>query len=293
MTRRWPLTVLVALVSAGLGGCDSASPTQPTPITFSPPGVATSPNPTPAANPNSVAVSGYVDDTAWRPLSGVRVEVLDGPQTGLVVLSNPTGSFVLSGEFNETTRFRASFPGHRDATAVVTRCAPCNPSLRLYFSLEPEAQPASLSGDYTLTFVADAACTTLPPEYRRRTYPVTLTPSGPNSRLVISLRAGTFLPQYDRFDAGLAGDYFAAMLGDFHGSPGIAERVDANAYLGFEGQAEARIEPGDVSLITATFAGVISYCELTGPPTSRYTCPLGSTTRVLCESNRHQFLLQR
>lgn len=291
MTRRWPRTLLVALVSAGVAGCDSATPTNPTPIDR-PPTVASTPPP-PPVNPNVVSVGGYVDDTAWRPLSGVRVEVLDGPHAGVFAMSNSDGSFNLTGEFDEATRFRASLPGHHDVTAVVYRCAPCIPTLRLYFVLEPEAQSAILSGDYTLTFIADAACTTLPPDYRRRSYPVTLTPSGLSSRMVIALRAGTFLPHYDRFDAGLAGDYFAAILGDLHGSPGIAERVGDNAYLGFEGQAEARVTPADVATITATFDGVISYCELTGAPASRYTCPTGSTTRVLCASNRHQLLLQR
>lgn len=292
MTRHWPISLLAILMCAGVAGCDSASPTQPTALPITPPIAATPPNPTPPANPNAVLVSGNVADTAWRPLSGVRIEVLDGPQAGLTAFSD-RGAFHLVGEFNETTRFRASYAGHHDRTAVLFRCELCNPIWLLSFSLEPDAPAINLTGNYDLTFVADESCTVMPAEYRRRTYPVTLTASEVSSRLVISFRAGSFLPRYDRFDAGLAGDYFVALLGDFHGSPGVAERVGDNAYLAFEGQAEARIESRDGSSVSATFDGVISYCELTGEPGSRYTCPLGSTTRVLCTSNRHQLLLQR
>lgn len=292
MTRRWPLTVFIVLVSVGISGCDSASPTQPTAITNAPPVAAPPTSPPPPANPNAVSVGGHVADTAWRPLSGVRIEVLDGPQAGLTAFSD-RGTFHLVGEFNETTRFRASYAGHRDRTAVLFRCELCNPIWLLSFSLEPDAPAINLTGNYELTFVTDESCTVMPAEFRRRTYPVTLTASDVSSRLVISFRAGSFLPRYDRFDAGLAGDYFVAILGDFHGSPGVAERVGDNAYLGFEGQAEANVTAADVSTVTATFDGVISYCELNGEPASRYTCPLGSPTRVLCASHRHQLLLQR
>jgi hypothetical protein len=292
MTRRYPTICFATILCLVLAGCDSASPTQPTAPPIIPPVVATPPNPTPPANPNAVLVNGYVADTAWRPLSGVRIEVLDGPQAGSFAMSD-AGSFRLVGEFNETTRFRASLPGHHDRTALPFRCALCNPSWVLSFSLEPDVPPINLTGNYDLTFVTLETCTVMPAEYRRRTYPVTLTRSETNSRIVISFRAGSFLPRYDSFDAGLAGDYFAAILGDLHGSPGVVERVGENAFLGFEGQAEARIESDDGSSISATFDGVISYCELNGEPASRYTCPLGSPTRVLCASNRHQLLLQR
>jgi hypothetical protein len=202
----------------------------------------------------------------------------------------------LAGAFDETTRFRASKADHRDATLPLpARCAPCNPNWWIYFSLETDGPPVALAGDYMLTFTADPACATIPEQFRSRTYPATVTPFAEDNatQFRVALRGGSFIKGYDTFDAGVAGDTFAAMLGDFHGSPGIAEQVAANTYLGYEGSALAKLTSVGPSSITASFEGVVSYCELFQEPSGRYACAVEhAATRVLCTSTRHQLLLQ-
>jgi hypothetical protein len=292
MTRRGRIVSFLLLVCVA-AGCDSASPTMATPLP--PPGASTPPSSPVPSNPNSISVGGYIYDVAWRPLTGARIEVLDGPQAGASAISDSRGNFYLNGEFNETTRFRASLPGHRDQTTILQpRCPACQPNWWLSFTLETDAPHADLSGQYQLTFVAAEHCTGLPSELRQRTYSASVSPGSGAGRFVVSLQGGTFIFRYDRFDVGLAGDTFVAVLGDFHGTPGIAERVSGDGYLGFEGQATAQVSATAVTEINAQFEGVISYCEVAGPVPERFTCPAnGPGERVQCTSDRHQMILQR
>lgn len=74
-------------------------------------------------------------DTAYRPLAGARVEVLDGPQANTSTLTDGAGEFSLRGIFDETTRFRAEKDGHESATGTLWFCAACNPQRRMNFIL--------------------------------------------------------------------------------------------------------------------------------------------------------------
>lgn len=295
MKRRFRSAVVGLILLGSAIGCDSTTPLAPTPVP--PPAGPTSPAPAPAPpNPNAITIAGSVQDRAWRPLSGARVEVLDGPDAGLSTLTDAKGGFRLVGEFDPSTRFRATSSQHRERTLVLpARCAPCNPNWWLYFSLDTEAASVDLAGEYSLTFVADPACTTLPEEFRQRTYPATVRPNGPDiaAQFRVSLSGGSFLAGYDTFDIGVAGDAFAAILGDLHGSPAVAERLGGTTVLGFEGMAQASLGLSDAPIVAA-LDGVISYCELLKEPAARYACASEQTTaRVLCTSARHQLILER
>ena len=61
-------------------------------------------------------VRGDVSDTAFRPVSGARIEVLDGKYAGANAISNGTGLFELSGTASGVVRLRASHPGFQTAT---------------------------------------------------------------------------------------------------------------------------------------------------------------------------------
>jgi hypothetical protein len=248
----------------------------------------------PTPNANAIVIAGYVQDRAWRPLIGARVEALDGPDAGGATITNEKGEFRLVGEFDPTTRFRASAEQHRDLIGVLPpRCDRCNPNWWLYFSLETEAASVDLAGEYSLTFVADRACTTLPEEFRRRTYPATVRLGYSAAQFKVSVRGGRFLAGYDEFLIGVAGDSFAAILGDLHGSPGVAERLDETTVLGFEGEAQASLGSSNASIV-AEFDGVISYCELRGKPAARYACLSEQTAaKALCTSRSHQLILER
>jgi hypothetical protein len=131
----------------------------------------------------------------------------------------------------------------------------------------------------------------LPEQFRTRSFDVAVR-SSPNGegRFVVDIQTGDLLAGYTRFDAGVAGNHFAAMVGDSHGTPGIAERIAANTFLGFDGVAAASLS-SDAASVTGLFDGVISVCELPAAPGSYYSCA-AATTRAVCTSPRHQFVLQ-
>ena len=293
MNRRFCSVVVGLILLGSIIGCDTATPLAPTAVPTTAPTGSRVP---PTSNANAIAIAGYVRDRAWRQLIGVRIEVLDGPDAGLSTFTDAQGEFRLVGEFDSTTRFRASSPQHRDMiSALPPRCDRCNPNWWIHFSLETTEPSRDLTGSYSVTFVADPACTTLPEEFRQRSYQATVQPVGPDNstQLNVSVRGGSFLTGYDQFVIGVAGDSFAAILGDLHGSPGVAERLNQMTVLGFEGMAEASVESSNVSIV-ARLDGVVSYCELLGEPAARYACSSESTAaRVLCTSRNHQLILER
>ena len=291
MNRRFCAAVVVLILFGSAIGCDSTSPLAPTPRVPDLPGSSTPPT----ANQNAIVLAGTVVDNIWRPLAGARVEVLDGPNAGLSVITAANGSYRLIGEFDSSTRFRATSSQHRERTLPMPpRCATCNPNWWLHFSLETEAASVDLAGAYSLTFVADPACTTLPEEFRQRTYPATVRPINTENtgQFNVSVMGGGLLAGYDTFFVGVAGDAVAAYLGDFHGSPGVADRVTATTVLGFDGSATAT-GVADTATVVATLDGTISYCELRGEPTARYSTCLPGPANVLCTSANHQLIMQR
>lgn len=99
MTIRTKTGVLFLALATGVAGCDgktsSPIPSAPSP-TLQP-----APPPTPPAVPvaNPVKLFGYVFDTAFRAVSGVRVEVIDGPQAGTETTSDARGYFSMKINF--------------------------------------------------------------------------------------------------------------------------------------------------------------------------------------------------
>ena len=76
---------------------------------------------------------------------------------------------------DDTTRFRAGKEGHVTATVTIRPdCDRCNPRRWVFFYLDVLASPVPITGDYTLTFVADSSCTNLPAELRMRSYAATI-----------------------------------------------------------------------------------------------------------------------
>src|SRR6476469_1202797 len=158
MTNRTRPGIGLLMLVLGLAGCNDShsrvSPTPPTPTAPSTPGSV-----------NGELVAGTVYDSALRPLPGARVELLDGPQAGMSATSNAQGGFSLTGNVDDTTRFRASKEGYVTATATIQPfCDRCNPKRWVHLYLNMLDSPVAIAGDYTLTFIADSACVNLPDE---------------------------------------------------------------------------------------------------------------------------------
>ena len=175
MTNSTRTGIALLLLVQGLAGCsDSPSPVAPT----APSDVN---SPVNGGELIGELINGTVLDSALRPLSGARVEFVDGPQAGRFTNSRANGEFSLRGTVDDTTRFRATKEGHVTATATILPiCDRCNPKRWMHFFLSPLDAPVALAGDYTLTFIAESACANLPDELRTRTYAATIAPADLN-----------------------------------------------------------------------------------------------------------------
>jgi len=251
----------------------------------------TSPSP-PAAPPPTAPprndVAGWVLDTADRPVAGARVEVVDGPQAGTSAMSDATGQFSLAG-----TTFRATKEGYVSVTQASQTSAPGGRPW-IIFHLEGLAPPVNIAGDYTLTFIADSACTELPNELQTRTYAATVTPaaSRPNTSFDVTVTGAPLLGDYTIFMIGVFGDYLAFNL-DWEG-PVLVEQVAPNTYLAFQGAAEASVATSGLSTISASFDGTIEYCVLTSEMGRFYSCSPGqAVTYARCASKNHRLILTR
>lgn len=280
-------TGIVLLVLAhGLAGCEgsrSSVPSAPTPA----------PAPAPVPPSSGIQVGGSVSDTAFRPLAGVRVEVLDGAQAGMSAMSDVTGQFSLTGTFDAATTFRATKDGYAAATRSWLRNTP---SARpwLGFSLAILGPNVNIAGDYTLTLVADSPCADLPSDMRRRTYAATISPSPngtANTRFDLRLSGGSFLDGHNGFLIGVAGDYlgFGLYGGEY---PTVVEQVAANAYLAFDGSAAGSVGPSSVIEISASLDGWIQYCVVRSAMGRDYDCRQ-AVTQGSCQSQNHRLILTR
>ena len=97
---RMSRAILLLALAAGSGCGESHTLTSP--------GAPASTVPSVPSPPGPIQVNGYVADTAFRALAGVRVQVLGGRQAGVVSTSDAVGRFSLSGTFYDSTRFRAT-----------------------------------------------------------------------------------------------------------------------------------------------------------------------------------------
>ena len=296
------LTALVeGLVGCGLSGSPSTLP-APSPISQRP-----------AVHPTTSVsiISGFVLDTGFRPVVGARVEVVNGSQAGTFTTAGADGQFSLSGAFDAGSTFRASQDGYVAATqgwTCSTGLGTCpangaNPWLGFY--LDVLVAPVDITGNYTLTFIADSACSDLPSELRTRTYGATITPSQPGNPLHTSLNntisGAPFLGSFRSFGIGVAGHYLGFWLDGGHDPP-LVEQVAQNSYLAFSGVAAASVGTS-ASAITTSFDGWIEYCVMPSPMGAAYNCGTSNTTgdpiprqaitRAHCESKNHQLILTR
>jgi len=286
--------VVLLVLAQGMAACNSSRSSIP----IAPTQAVPEPVSQGAVPSTGIWVNGNVYDGVFRPVAGAVVEVLDGPQAGLSATADASGQFTLRGNFDDTTRFRASKEGYVDsAGTLVPRCATCSGARYIYLVLGVPAPPVEIAGAYSLTLVADSTCTDLPSELRTRTYNATITPVSdsrvaPNTNFHATVSGAQFLKDLESFTIGVAGDLVAFDL-RWEG-PAVVEEVAPNTYIGFDGRADASVGTSRVSTLSASFQGSVDYCALKSPMGSYYDCQPGlASARAECESNNHQLILTR
>jgi hypothetical protein len=280
---RTSLRIVLPLLVSGVLGCsaDPSSPTAPTAANVS---TATAPT----APIGSIVINGTVFDTAYRPLPGATVEVLDGPQAGLSVTAGPRGLFSLNGIFDATTRFRATANNHVVATKTLQPfCARCQPNWWVHFTLDVPESPVNLAGDYALNFAANPGCTMLPEEMRSRTFTATIPATSlatPTDGLRIS--GATFFEDWDTIGVGVAGNYVGLWLET------LVEQIAPNTFLAFAGEASGIFDASSSAAFELRFDGAIEYC-VTAADKGRFPdCHGGPATTRRCQAS-HQLTLTR
>jgi hypothetical protein len=217
----------------------------------------------------------------------------------LSTIANAKGEFRLAGVFDETTHFRATKDGHVAATkAFPPACPPCNPDWWIHFYLEADSPHVDISGEYTLTFIANPSCTNLPDEARTRTYGATITPAAGStdaagSRFDVRASSPTILASFSSFTIGAVGDYVSFEIGDpGHSGAGLVEQVAPNRYVTLDGAISTLVT--DASTISAALNGAVNVCELAGVFSNPYGCGgPGGVARGGCQSPNHQFVMRR
>jgi hypothetical protein len=251
--------------------------------------------PTPTA-PQRIGfvVTGFVQDTAVRPLDQARLEIMDGPQAGLATMSDVQGRFSFDGQrFTQGFTLRASKEGHQTAEKSVL---PQGNAAYASFALASPTPAIDLAGNYVVSVTADASCTALPPQTSSRSYTATI------SRLTetaygVHLGGATFATgpdsPYDGFFAYVFGRFVTFFVwnlsNEVEGSRvnGLIEQLDPEAYLGIGGEAGVTVE-GDS--IDVPFSGFFAYCPGARANSDRFSC---AATPIRCDSNSHRLRLTR
>lgn len=291
--RHSNLGLSVVALALFMSACDN-TPAGPTPVQPPPPGFVEPP-------PQSRTVRGFVGDTIARPLVGAKVEVLDGHEAGRVAATDDMGWFTLAGALTDSTRLRATKEGHVPATGTIAFWRRDGPADYVSIALALLATPVSLAGDYSLTFVADDACTTVPEELRTRTYAATIEPdvadprSPAGSFLWANISGVSFLANQRRIPILIAGDVVSFWLGEHGYGAFFVEQVAPSTYLQFDGSATVSAGPSPISSLSATFEGAVDYCVMRSPMTgSHYDCDrTRAVSNVHCVSNKHRLTLTR
>lgn len=244
----------------------------------------------PSAALPTLAVTGYVDDTTFRPVSGATVEVIDGAQAGLSTRTDDTGKFSFNAAIVSMSRLRATKDGYQPAIQALQ--VPANAVSRvgpMTFFLATD-QPSGNSA--TLTVEADPACAALPSAARSRTYAATVTANSfstpPNTTFFVNLD-GASLDGYFRSVFVHAVD--GVIMFDLSDN-GIEEEIAPEAYL-FVGGVGSTLAPPVATTISAPLTtGFIDYCVVNSDPGAAYPCTDAALVRVQCRSPNNRMTLK-
>ena len=243
----------------------------------------TSPTPAATAAASAWAARGGVHDTISRPIADARIEIQNGPQRGLTIFSDAQGRFATEPVFTSPFTAKATKAGYRDQ--ILSFSGSQTPG---WFRLDSVNGSINVSGNYTMTFTADAACTSIPGYARRRTFEVTNSPSG-GSAYLVSVAGGQYgatAPGGGYFNnvlyAGMFEDTFALWLSD----PPLFERFPQGSYLMVSGEADGSVANFPARL---TLDGWFTYCA----ERASVDEPKCAVSEVVCRSSNHQLTVDR
>jgi hypothetical protein len=273
--RRVSLTAILLALTTVLAGCGGRSPAAPS--------AGLSGDSTPGQT--ATQIRGIVSDSVFLPVANARIEILDGPDTGKTTTTDASGAFSLTAVADDMTRLRARKEGYGEGITM-RALHPDAPPGWVWIALATVTPPARIAGRYTVTLVADSACTNIPTALRTRTYDATIAensdprqPAGTSFSATIN--GVPIVPGRGAFAVGVAGDVIAFLLGD-HG-PYFAEQVSSDRYIAFEGRAV--LNWTSAASHSTSFQGWATYGD-----TARLSSPAASE---VCASTNHQLIVTK
>lgn len=278
---RWSTAIM--LVGVVATGCDggSTTPTSPSPI---------------SPQLSLLTVSGVVRDILQRPIPDARIEVADGPSSGLTAITDALGQFSIAATAsNDRVAVIVSKEGYNTAT---TRLRGGESVILLR-----EIAIANLEGLATIVVTADASCTQLPVSLRTRSYPAVVMPSTGSvmanpAVFVVELSGADFYQGYSKMSLTAAHD--AVRFTVFSWDPfnwwledhPIIERVTPTSHFSVSGTATTAVSNGQSSISTA-LNGTFSFCAESRPGAQPAWAPTCAVPAVECTSARHQVTMTR
>jgi hypothetical protein len=251
--------------------------------------------PAPPASSVVTFISGYVQDGAFRPLSGVTLQVVDGPQAGASTLSDASGEFSFRGTFTAGTTLRATKDGFATVAQTLDLSNVSGSSAFTSFTLFSLAPAVHLeSGDYDLTVVADSSCDQIPADLRTVSFPATVT-SAPDHPPLFFVNVRETFPGPMGFGIGVDGNVLAILID----GPAIVKAVPPSTYLEIAGGSTVTVPTLAPSTVSFPFSGLYDYCVLKSPmPSNQWTTchilpPDLIVKHVECLANNHQLTLTR
>lgn len=241
----------------------------------------------PPASAREYSVSGRVVDNTYTPLSDVRVEVVDGPRSGLVAATDDDGKYAFPGVFPDVITVRASKAGYTASLRTLPQQQPWLEHVDVSFFLDTPS--IDISGDYTVTIMADASCSGIPEAARTRTYAATIDRSrfAANTYQIV-LSGATFYPMRNRMFAAVARDVAFVDIDPYDTS--VTEQLTPSATLNFWGAAKATIIEARFS---GRFEGQLQYCDRALGPLGSFPYVGCAVPPITCESANHGLIMTR
>ncbi|HEY7189918.1 MAG TPA: carboxypeptidase-like regulatory domain-containing protein [Vicinamibacterales bacterium] len=255
-----------------------------------------SPSSTSAAS--AVSIAGVVRDLLQRPIRDARVEVVEGPSSGIVATTDAQGQFVLNATAsNDRVAVIVSKDGFESASL---RLRAGQTALYLRDLAVPD-----LDGRHTIVFIADASCTQLPVSLKGRSYTAAVTQSASTSAslaapsiFVGALSGADFYQGFEKLSITAVRDAvrFSVFSWDafnwwLEDDP-IIERVTPTSHFSVSGTATAAVATAQ-STITAALDGTFSFCAESKPGAQPQWPPTCAVPPIECKSANHRVTMTR
>jgi len=222
-------------------------------------------------------LSGRVQEAGYFPVTDAHVEIIGGPMSGRVAVTNSSGDYIFDG-VTGALQVRASKDGYVPATENISYN-----TQHMDFMLRYGAPPSVVGNVYRLTFTPSPSCQ-LPDAAKRRTYTATITSGGFDNRAIVTLTGaqfwtGSYCGPMNSFDALVHGS--TVSLSNYGGDCGVIEQLGNTQYLSLWGGAEAVLTD---SISTAAFVGNVAV----------FTSPNDmSPPNATCDAADHQLVFER